>query len=247
MRAQDLPEIRHLPLFRNMRQAHFEALMQGSYAQNFPTGLQLIRQGDPADFLHVVVEGTVELYAGWNGRECTMAILRPVSTFILAACIRDVPYLMSARTLERSRVILVPASDLRATFRQDPEFAVSVIDDLAANFRMMVRHAKTLKLRNSRERIAAWLMQQAAVAGGVASYTLPIEKRFLASYLGMTPENLSRALKSLEADGLKVEGARVTITDAARLEALVRPDVLIDGPDPEPSLGSAALPSPLSE
>lgn len=246
MRAQDLPGIRHLPLFRDMRQAHFEALMQGCYAQNFPAGLELVRQGDPADFLHIVVEGLVELYADWGGRECTMGILRPVGTFILAACIRDAPYLMSARTLERSRIILVPASDLRATFRQDPEFAVSVINDLAGNFRTMVRHAKTLKLRNSRERIAAWLLQQADVAGA-SSYQLPIEKRFLASYLGMTPENLSRALKSLEADGLRVEGARVTITDRAKVEALAQPDVLIDGPDPEAEGGAAALPGPSPE
>lgn len=243
MRPHELPEIRHLPLFRDMLQSHFELLMQGAYAQSFPAGLELMRQGDPADFLHVVMEGSVELFAQWGGRECTMAVVRPVGTFILAACIKDAPYLMSARTLERSRIILLPSSDLRAVFRRDPDFAVSVIQELAGCYRSVVRHAKGLKLRTSRERIASYLLRQAVLAGNVASYILPVEKRLLASYLGMTPENLSRALKSLEADGVKLDGTRVIITDRASLTALAQPDRLIDGPDPEAEHSGASLPT----
>ncbi|ADZ72374.1 Putative transcriptional regulator, Crp/Fnr family [Polymorphum gilvum SL003B-26A1] len=231
MRPHELPEIRHLPLFRDMRQSSFEALMQAAYAQNFPAGLDLIRQGDPADFLHVVMEGLVELYAHWDDHEATMAVVNPVGTFILAATIRDAPYLMSARTLERSRIILVPSSDLRAIFRQDSEFAVSVIQELAGCYRAVVRHAKGLKLRNSRERIASYLLRQSRLAGNAPSYFLPVEKRLLASYLGMTPENLSRILKALEPVGVKIDGMRVVITDRGKLTAFVKPDRLIDGPD----------------
>lgn len=243
MRAQDLPEIRHLPLFRDMGQPQFETLMQGAYAQTFPAALDLIRQGDPADFLHVVMEGAVELYASWSDRDCTMAPVRPVGTFILAACIRDEPFLMSARTIERSRIILIPAADLRAAFAADGAFALSVVGELAGSYRAVVRHAKGLKLRNSRERIASWLLRQSMLAGNAPSYLLPYEKRFLASYLGMTAENLSRALRSLEADGVKVDGSRVIITDRARLTALARPDPLIDGPDGAGQAG-ATLPQP---
>ena len=244
MRPEELPEIRHLHLFRDMAQANFETLMASSYAQNFPQGLELIRQGDPADFLHIVLGGSVELFAQWSERECTMAVVRPVSTFILAACIRDAPYLMSARTLERTRIILVPASDLRAMFRRDSEFAISVINELAACYRSIVRNAKTLKLRNSRERVASYLLRQSLLAGGVPSYILPVEKRLLASYLGMTAENLSRTLRTLEQDGLKMDGARVIITDRAKLTALAQPDKLIDGPDMAANENGSGLPAP---
>jgi len=242
LRARELPEIRRLPLFSEMRPASFETLMQGAYAQTFPSGLELIRQGDPADFLHIVMEGMVELYSRWAERECTMAVVLPVGSFILAACIRDAPHLMSARTLERSRLILVPAVALRAVFRSDPEFAVSAIGELAGCYRAVVRHAKGLKLRTSRERIASYLLRQSHIAGDVAGFSLPVEKRLLASYLGMTAENLSRALKSLEADGVKIDGNRVVITDRARLVALARPDALIDGPDPDGATAGVGLP-----
>lgn len=238
MRATDLPEIRRLPLFRDMADTSFDTLMSRAYAQVFPAGLDLIRQGDPADFLHVLVEGRVELYAEWAGSQCTMGLVEPVGSFIIAACIADAPYLMSARTIERSRIVMVPATGLKAQFLRDSAFAVSVTNELAHSYRTMVRHAKSLKLRNSRQRIAAWLLSQSREAGDRPSFVLPVEKRHLASYLGMTPENLSRALKSLEADGVKVDGARVIITGRPALMALVRPDPLLDGPDPEPDFAA---------
>lgn len=244
MHPEDRAEVRRLPLFRNMLQANFTALMQSAYAQRFPAGLELIKQGERADFLHVVVEGSVELSGHWQGRSTTMAVLQPVGTFILAACVRDLPYLMSARTLEPSRILLVPASDLRGAFRGDPELAASIIGELAGAFRSMARHAKDLKLRTSRERIAAYLLKQSQFADGADRFVLRVEKRMVASYLGMTPENLSRALKNLEADGVTLRGKTVTITDRAALIAASPPDMLIDGLDPEPIGGGVSLPGP---
>lgn len=244
MRAGDLDEIRNLPLFRAMRSECFDRLLQAAYVQHFPEGLTMIRQGEPADFFHVLLEGQVELFAQWAGRETTMAVLRPLGTFILAATIRDAPYLMSARTLERSRIMLIPSSDLRLVFGQDSDFATAIIQELASGYRAVVRHAKGLKLRNSRERIASYIVRQARIAGDVRSFYLPVEKRLLASYLGMTAENLSRAVKGLEADGLKIDGTRVIITDPEKLALVAQPDMLIDGPDPEPLTEGATLPLP---
>jgi CRP/FNR family transcriptional activator FtrB len=244
MRPQDLAETRNLPLFSTMLTASFDALMHSAAAERFPAGQELIHQGARADYLHVVVEGSVELFADWKGRSTTMAVVQPVGTFILAACVRDLPYLMSARTLEPSRVLLIPATDLRAIFRRDPEFAVAIVGELAGAFRSMARHAKNLKLRTSRERVAGYLLRQSAQAGGVDRFVLQIEKRLVASYLGMTPENLSRALKSLEESGVVLRGQTVTITDHALLSAACQPDILIDGPDPQTVRDGVSLPGP---
>ena len=243
MRIDELPSIRHLPLFCNMATENFEALMRGAYSQSFPAGMQLVEQGAPADFLFIVVEGAVEMYAGWGKRESTMGVIRPVGCFILAACIKDAPYLMSARTLQPSKIVMLPAPDLRAVFRRDTEFAVSVINELAGAFRTVIRHAKGLKLRDARQRIAAYLLEQSRYADNANSFVLQVEKRLIASYLGMTPENLSRGLRQLETEGVRVKGMEVTVTDRDRLTEFAAPNVLLDGPDPEGSDG-ICLPPP---
>jgi len=220
-------EIRTLNLFAEMEQDSFDALMRGAYVQNFPPAIELITEGEASDFLHVVLTGSVNLFASWNGRETNMATVHPVSTFILAATIRDAPYLMSARTVEKSRIVLLPSEDVRAIFDRDAGFARAIVGELAQCYRAVVKNTKDLKLRTSLERLANYLLRQVA-NGESDAFDLGMEKRRLASFLGMTPENLSRAFKGLEPYGVRVAGSRITVTDAGELAKLARPDPLID-------------------
>lgn len=222
------PDLRKLHLFADMTEDSFRGLLRGAYVQNFPPQVDMIHEGDPSDFLHIVVSGSVELYSSWNGRETSMAIVRPISTFILAATIRDAPYLMSARTLEKSRIVLLPSQDVRDIFAVDPEFARAIVTELAQCYRSVVKNTKNLKLRTSLERLANYLLRQQERSGGTAEFDLPIEKRRLASFLGMTPENLSRAFKALQPYGVEVDGNRIRVNDQGDLENFAKPSPLID-------------------
>jgi CRP/FNR family transcriptional activator FtrB len=221
-------EIRDLALFSQMADENFSALMRGAYVQNFPAQIELITEGDPSDFLHVVLSGSVDLFSSWNGRETSLATVRPISTFILAATIKDAPYLMSARTLEKSRIALIPSQDVRAVFDIDGNFARAIVTELAQCYRSVIKAQKDLKLRTSLERLANYLLRQQRRAGGAASFDLDFEKRRLASVLGMTAENLSRAFKGLQPYGLEVDGTRIMITNQAEIERFAKPNPLID-------------------
>jgi CRP/FNR family transcriptional regulator, transcriptional activator FtrB len=231
MRSDELTLIRALPLFAEMADSRFEALMQAAYFQRFPASVDLIAEGEPADFLHVVVEGTVELYARSGDRETVMEIVRPIETFILAAVVRDQAYLMSARTLASSRILMVPSRDVKAIFLEDPVFARAVVGELAGRYRGMVKALKNQKLRTSVERLANYILRCEQEHGGTGDFRLEIEKRTLASLLGMTPENLSRAFAALANHGVVVDGSEIRVTRGDALAALARPDVLIDDPN----------------
>lgn len=228
MRAEDLPEIRKLSLFSSMREDTFSTLMKTAYFQTFPAQMQLVSEGDAADFLFVVVEGAVELYSGWNGREAIMAMVRPVSTFILAAVIKDAAYLMSARTSAKSKVLMIPAEDVREAFSSDEVFSRSIVLELANCYRVIVKDHKNHKLRTGVERLANRLLRYHTDQGENGSVVLPHDKRTLASLLGMTPENLSRAFSTLKPYGVKVDGSNVHLTDLPGLETLAKPSHLID-------------------
>ena len=89
-------------------------------------------------------------------------------------------------------------------------------------------HQAQYKLRGGVERLANYLLAQRSRQGSDATLTLPYEKRFIASLLGMTPENLSRAFASLADYGVEVDGPHVTISRPVALERLAKPDPLID-------------------
>ncbi|WP_339743743.1 cyclic nucleotide-binding domain-containing protein [uncultured Maricaulis sp.] len=230
MRPEDCDSVRALSLFKDMDAAVFGELVSAAYLQRFPAQIDLIKEGDPADFLYIVVEGSVELYGSSNGRESTMAMVRPVSTFILAASIKDAPYLMSARTLEASKLLLIPSDDIRRAFATDDKFARAIVVELASCYRAVIKSMKNLKLRTSIERVANYILRMHARAGGSDTVELQVGKRNLASMLGMTPENLSRAFGALQAHGVSVDGRQITIEDAERLARYAKPTPLIDDP-----------------
>ena len=227
MRPDDLPQIRELNIFKGISEESFDELMRASFLQTFPAQMELIEEGEPADFLHVVVEGCVELFAQSNGRESTMARVYPVSSFILAAIMKDAVYLMSARTNKKSRVLMIPAVSVRHVFDTDPAFSKAMVIELSSCYRGVVKEHKNLKLRTSVERLANRILRYRQKQQN-DQITLPYDKKILASNLGMTPENLSRAFNTLKPYGVKVEGNKITLSDVEQLAKFAKPSKLID-------------------
>ena len=211
-----------------MAESERERIFSGSFLQVFPPQLTLFEMGQRADFLHVLVDGLVELYATSAGRDTTMRIIEPVSSFILAAVVTDLPYLMAARTLVSSRILLVPAALVREVIKQDTALMQATMLELAQAYRDFVRALTDMKLRQSAERLGNLILQQDRRQGSTSKVLLRAEKRLLASLLGMTPENLSRAFGVLGKHGVLVDGNCVEIADREALEAFSRPDPVLD-------------------
>jgi CRP/FNR family transcriptional activator FtrB len=228
VRASDIQTVRDLPLFSGMGDAEFDSLIKAAFLQRFPAQTQLIQEGDHADFLHIVVEGLVEMFASHDGRESTIGFLAPVTTFILAAVLVDKVYLQSARTLDASRILMIPAAAIRHVFERDVSFARAVVGEMAERYRGIVRQLKDQKVRTGGERLAAWVMRNGRDQSGALVAQIPCEKSKLASYLGMTPETLSRSFLALERYGVKVAGRTITCSTPAALAELALLDQLID-------------------
>jgi CRP/FNR family transcriptional activator FtrB len=228
MRSADVERVRALPLFKGALPRTFDSLIAGAFLQKFPAGTTLLMEGDPVDFLYVLIEGLAELQGTWNDKETTLAVLRPVSTFILAAVVLDADALMTARTIERSDILMISGEAVRRAMKEDASFAVAVAEELSGCYRGLVRTVKNQKLRGASERLANYLLAEQVSQGGGPTLTLPHEKRVLASLLGMTPENLSRAFANLADYGVSVNGPDVSIHRPVVLDRLAKPDRLID-------------------
>jgi len=156
MRQEDESVVRTLPIFEDMRDENVSFLLTASYLQGFPAKMELIQQGNRADFLHVILEGHVEAFSKHGDRETTVSVLGPGDCFILAAVFLDQVYLKSARTLSPSRLLLLPADSVRRAFGRDPAFANRIATELARGYRSLVKEINNLKLRTSLERLANW-------------------------------------------------------------------------------------------
>jgi CRP/FNR family transcriptional activator FtrB len=230
LRAHELDQLKALPLFSEMTAQSLESLLDAALLQQFPTGVTLIHEGEPADFLHVLVDGLVEIFTEQTGGEWGISLVNPVSTFILAAVVSDQPYLNSARTLADSRVLLIPAQRVREVFDQDVAFARIVARELALAYRASVKKLKGYMARSSVERVANWILTEAQKDSSQSNIVVPFDRGTLASHIGTTRENLSRSLALLTEHGVRIRGREIVIDRKEQLEAFARPQRFIDDP-----------------
>lgn len=226
MRAKDLDVVRGLPLFDGMDEGSLAALTCGALLQRLPRDTLLFEEGDEADVLHVLLDGSAMLAGGHRtGQDTVIDIVKPGDCFVLAAVTADAPYLMSGKLLELSQVLMLPAAAFREQAASQPALARSVMGLLAGQCRGLVRQVKDLKLCSTTQRLAAFVLAhlqaharaRAEPAVDGATFELPFSKQVLASRLGMSPEHLSRAFAKLSEHDLRMRGRTIQVGSIERL------------------------------
>jgi CRP/FNR family transcriptional activator FtrB len=205
-------------------------LLGSALLQQFPTGVVLVHEGQHPDFLHVLIDGLVEIFTEQNEEEWGIALISPVATFILAAVVSDQPYLNSARTLAGSNILLIPAQRVRDIFDRDVTFARLVARELAFAYRSSIKKLKGYVARSSVERLANWILAEANKNAAAEAIVIPFDRGTLASHIGTTRENLSRNLAHLTEHGIRIRGREIVIDRKKLLEAFARPQRFIDDP-----------------
>lgn len=229
MHPEDFKKLRQVSLFEDISADTLQRLVEDAFLQRFPSQTILFRQGELPDFLHVLLEGSLQLTAtSYDQHETVVEILEPVETFVPAAVLTNTVYLVSAKIVRAARILMLPASALRESLARDPNLALAIIGSLSRQYRAMLKQVKNLKLRTSTQRLAGYLLELAAENGSESTVELPHDKRLIAARLGMTPESLSRAFSTLRKLGVEVHGHRVQMLDASKLRRYCPPDQLID-------------------
>lgn len=195
-----------------------------------PAGHIVSHQGRMPEFLHVLLEGQVALTStAADGTTALVEVLHPVDHFVLASVLTRLPYLMTARTVIRSRLLAIDAGRLLDLVAHEAALANTLLRSVSREFRTMVRQVRDLKLRTAAQRLGCYLLARVKDAEAIrADFRLPFDKGLLAARLGCRQENLSRAFAALRAYGVETHGSRVILHDIPKLRALAVPDELSD-------------------
>jgi CRP-like cAMP-binding protein len=132
-----------------------------------------------------------------------------------------------ATALDECQLCVIRHDDLEALIRAHPEIGLRMLATVSERLSDTERRLTSLTSRDVESRLADYLLGLPSTwPGGVATVTLPLAKKDVASLLDTTPESFSRALKSLADQGLIAIGARrsVSITQPDRLQQLVDED-----------------------
>jgi len=215
----NLDILRYSPFLVAAGEAAMRRLLRVSFIQSLPRAAVIFAQDEHADFVHVVLEGSIGLTArAEDGAQTVVEIFRTGEVLLVPAVVLRLPYLASAQALTDVRIMLIPGEAFRAALAEDPDMARATIDLLARHWRLMVDQVVDLKLRPAERRVARFLARRIPEEGGGGTAELPEARQAIAARLGMTPETLSRTLHAMEKDGLvRGAGKLVDVPDRERL------------------------------
>ncbi len=169
---------------------------------------QLYGAGDDPRGLMIVHRGRVKVYRiAESGHEQLIRVLRPGEFIGEASLFSKEPTDHFALALEDAEICSLRSDDIRGVLMRHPSVAYKMLEAMSGRLERTERLAGSLTGEDAEQRIASYLVELSQV-DGTQTVRLPMSKKDLASYLGTTPETLSRRLAMFEDRGWISQGPR---------------------------------------
>jgi CRP/FNR family cyclic AMP-dependent transcriptional regulator len=212
-----------------VKMRHFESLppeVQEAVAAearlcHFEAGQVIYLEGEPAEYIYFLERGWIKATRmSREGREQAMLFLQPVEIFGDIALFTQINYPGTVTALEAVDAWLIPSAIFMKLVRRYPELAMAVIHKLGERVLHYIELVENLALRSVEARLANTLLQHAVELDGQLLVPRRAWTTFdeMAVRLGTVRDVLSRALRTLESEGLlKVEKHEIILMDAKGL------------------------------
>ena len=213
--------LKSFPYFAALTPEEINQLEQNVTELSFDKGELIIIQGEACRGLYVVKSGQVRIFmSSAEGREQVLLIAHAGASFNDVPIFDGGPNPANAEAVEATTVYLVSKETIKSLVYGSPT-AMAVIEIFGARIRRLTAMVEDLSFRSVVSRLAKVLLELAQPTNGAASVPRLTQDE-MAARVGSVRDVVGRALRALEKEGaIMMEGARVTVTDPAKLKELV--------------------------
>lgn len=216
--ARDLELLRSMPLFAPLASETFARLAESVRFDRYVKGDTIVRQGDKAQWVIVVLEGYIKLSRlAPNGEETLIHIFGRGETLAESVAVLGDNHTTTAEATGPTRIVRLPAHVVAQAAREAPELALAILAESSAKIWALMDEIEALKAQTADQRVLRFLMSLCPPGGDKAQARLPYTKGVIAARLGLKQETLSRSFARLKAVGVEISGRQVEIASVARL------------------------------
>lgn len=220
--CRDLEMLRGALFLSGLPESDFRKFASETPIIALSAGQALFHQDDPATAFYFVLDGWAAMFReGADGERTAIHLVGPGESFAEAVLAPGSRYPVSGEAATDLRVARVDASHFRNLIMQSPELALSIIAAVFAKLRRLVARIEQDQEWPPQRRVAAFLHGICGNKNGTCRFDLPVEQRYIAARLSMTPATLSRALSDLAAVGVEAKRRKIIVHDVDRLARFV--------------------------
>ena len=224
-----LQGLRACRLFAGVADEQLETLARSMRARRFRDGETIFHQDDPADALHVVATGAVNIVlpSAEEGEPAILATLGPGEFFGALALLDDAPRSATAVALKGTQTFVLGRDVFLALIDEDRSLRRALLSSLAFEIRSITKHVHDLHFLDLPARLTRRILREseARAPGPDGSIRLawPYTQAELAGMIGGSRQSVNRLLADLGARGLiRMERDVLVIPDRLALERSIR-------------------------
>ena len=180
------------------------------HQQHFPKG-SLIRQPfDGQNGMFAIDQGAAKVYSiAESGKESVLDILKKGDIEGQQYLFKEEDSENYIQALEDTWICSMSRHDFQELLKSSPELSLNLLNNFGEKLVAIEKNSIRRNSLDAKSRILAYFEDQAK-KNGSRTIELSIKKKDLASYLGVTPETLSRQMKKLVAeDIIQLSGKKV--------------------------------------
>lgn len=208
-------------LFAALSETQQQRLLASASRYEVAAGKPLFTHGESAPQFFLLRRGCVKLYRlSAQGDEKIMRLIRPPQTFAESILFMDLPrYPVSGAAVDAAELIAFDRETFLGILQESFATCRAVMAQMTRRIQVHWDEIETLALQNSRYRVVHYVLGLVRPdAHGPVTVRLPARKVVIAAHLAVTPETLSRTLRTLSDEGLiEVRGDALTLIDIDRL------------------------------
>jgi CRP/FNR family transcriptional regulator, nitrogen fixation regulation protein len=178
---------------------------------------EIYGEDEPAEYVYQVIHGAVRTYKLLSdGRRQIGAFLLPGDVFGLES---GASHRLAAEAILDTTLRLVKRRSLETSAQSDVRVARDLWSITSGELQHAENHMLLLGRKTAMERVATFLLEMDRRIAKTGMIALPMCRRDIGDYLGLTLETVSRSLSELQNKGvLGLSGARqIVLRDRARL------------------------------
>ena len=196
------------PLFSGIHQEELRSLMQclGGKVKGYPKGAPVFLEGDPAGFIGLVLEGSVQIvHDDFYGNRTLLMVAQQGETFAEAfACTNLAAMPLSGFAVRDCKVLWLECRRMLTVCTNACGFHNALVQNLlrevAQKNLLLGQRVQLMSQKTTKEKLIAYLLDQAKQKNS-SEFTIPMDRQALADFLGVERSAMSAELSKLRKAG----------------------------------------------
>ena len=208
--------------FDNLEGDQRDIICSGKVEKEYLAGESIIKEGSQVQDFSYLKSGLVKVFRrDISGKEQIIAIAKPMDYVNLLSVFSNDSYNYSVSALEDSVICNLQMTDIKKLVNENGSLALNLLKKMSRVADRIILESLEIRKKHLRGRVAYLLLYFSNSIYHASEFDLPLTRKEMAEYVGMTTENVIRSLSELRRDGiLKIYGKTIQIVNLDTLQSI---------------------------